>query len=93
LKAERALSLSGNPSAKLKPAPSDREIVRAEFYAQTAADGTPAQKGEFRRKQFNRALDWTEQQKLVGVRELEGITYLWLSNPRSEDNTNQSDDL
>ena len=71
----------------------DREIVRTEFYAQTAADGTPAQKGEFRRKQFNRALDWTEQQKLIGVRELEGITYLWLSNPRSEDNTNQSGDL
>jgi hypothetical protein len=71
----------------------DREIVRAEFYAQTAADGTPAQKGEFRRKQFSRALDWTEQQKLVGVREFEGITYLWLSNPRSEGNTNQSDDL
>ena len=71
----------------------DREIIRTEFYAQTAADGTPAQKGEFRRKQFNRALDWTEQQKLVGVRELEDITYLWLSNPRSEDNTNQSDNL
>jgi hypothetical protein len=71
----------------------DREIVRTEFYAQTAADGTPAQKGEFRRKQFNRALDWTEQQKLIGLRELEDITYLWLSNPRSEDNTNQSDDL
>ena len=71
----------------------DREIVRAEFYARTPADGTPSQKGEFRRKQFNRALDWTEQQKLIGVRELEGITYLWLSNPRSEDNTKQSDDL
>jgi len=71
----------------------DRETVRTEFYAQTAADGTPAQKGEFRRKQFNRALDWTEQQKLIGVRELEGITYLWLSNPRPEDDTNQSDDL
>jgi hypothetical protein len=71
----------------------NREIVRTEFYAQTAADGTPAQKGEFRRKQFNRALDWAEQQKLVGVRELEDVTYLWLSNPRSEDNTRQPDDL
>jgi len=71
----------------------DREIVRTEFYAQTAADGTPAQKGEFRRKQFNRALDWTEQQKLIGVRELEDVTYLWLSNPRSEDNTHQPDDF
>jgi AAA domain len=71
----------------------DRQIVRTEFYAQTAADGTPAQKGEFRRKQFNRALDWTEQQKLVGVRELEDVTYLWLLNPRSGDDTNQPDDL
>jgi hypothetical protein len=66
----------------------DREIVRAEFYAQTAADGTAAQKTEFRRKQFNRAVSWTEQQKLIGIRELQGITYLWLSNPRAE-----SDDL
>jgi len=38
-------------------------------------------------------LDWTEQQKLVGVRELEDVTYLWLSNSRSEDNTHQEDDL
>jgi hypothetical protein len=71
----------------------DREIVRTEFYARTPADGTLSQKGEFRRKQFNRALDWAEEQKLVGVRELEDVTYVWLSNPRSEDNTNQSDGL
>jgi hypothetical protein len=71
----------------------DREIVRTEFYAKTAADGTPAQKGDFRRKQFNRALGWTEQQKLVGVRELEDVTYLWLRNLGSEDDTNQADDL
>jgi hypothetical protein len=71
----------------------DRQIVRTEFYAHTAADGTPAQKGEFRRKQFDRALEWTEQQKLIGIRELEDVTYLWLSNPRSEDNTHQPDDL
>jgi hypothetical protein len=71
----------------------DREIVRTEFYAQTAADGTPAQKAEFRRKQFNRAVSWAEQQKLIGVREFEDITYLWLSNPRAEDTANQPGDL
>jgi hypothetical protein len=30
---------------------------------------------------------------MIGVRELEEVTYLWLSNPRSEDDTNRPDDL
>ena len=72
----------------------DREIIRTEFYAQTAADGTPAQKGEFRRKQFNRALDWTEQQKLIGIRELDGTTYLWLMSPSPDEGEgSKQDDL
>jgi hypothetical protein len=59
----------------------DREVVREEFYAQTACDGTPEQKTEYRRKQFNRAVDWAEKQELIGVREIKGLTYLWLSRP------------
>ena len=31
----------------------DQEIVREQFYAHTPADGTPEQKGQFRRQQFN----------------------------------------
>jgi AAA domain len=59
----------------------DREIVREEFYSQTACDGTPEQKAWLRRKQFNRAVDWAEEQRLIGTREIEGLIYLWLSRP------------
>jgi hypothetical protein len=43
----------------------DQELVREAFYACTPADGTPEQKGEFRRKRFNRALDWAEDRQLL----------------------------
>jgi hypothetical protein len=56
----------------------DREIVRTEFYAQTAVDGTEAQKREIRRKRFNRALERACERQLVGVREIGTVTYLWL---------------
>jgi hypothetical protein len=59
----------------------DQEIVRGEFYAQTVSEGTSEQKAEHRRKQFNRALDWAEKQELISVREIGGITYLWLARP------------
>jgi hypothetical protein len=62
----------------------ERETVQAEFYAQTAADGTPRQKSDFRRKQFVRAVDWAEREGLIGVREIDEITYLWLSRPESQ---------
>ena len=62
----------------------DQEIVRVQFYVQTPADGTPAQKGEFRRKRFNRAVDWAEDQQLIAVAEIDGITYLRLSRPEPE---------
>jgi hypothetical protein len=56
----------------------DREIVRAEFYAQTPVDGTKHQKQEIRRKRFNRALERAREKQLIGVREIHSITYLWL---------------
>jgi hypothetical protein len=59
----------------------DREIVRNEFYAQTPSDGTPDQKAQLRRKQFNRVLDWAEAQQLIGIREIGELTYLWLTRP------------
>ena len=60
-------------------------IVREEFYAQTVCEGTPEQKADRRRKQFVRALEWAESQELIGVREIKGITYLWLTRPTQED--------
>jgi hypothetical protein len=59
----------------------DQKIVREEFYSHTPADGTPEQKGEFRRQKFVRALDWAEQKQLVGIEEIDGVTYLRLSRP------------
>ena len=35
----------------------DQEVVRAMYYVQTLADGTPKQKADARRAQFKRALD------------------------------------
>ena len=56
----------------------DRETVRERFYSHTPADGTPAQRGEFRRKRFNRAIDWAEDQQLIAIEEIGGVTYLRL---------------
>ena len=56
----------------------DREAVRERFYSRTPADGTLAQKGEFRRKRFNRAIDWAEDQQLIAIEEVGGVTYLRL---------------
>ena len=59
----------------------NQEIVRDEFYAHTPADGTPEQKGKTRRQKFFRALEWAEDQELIGAGEVDGITYLWLTRP------------
>ena len=63
----------------------DREVVRELFYVQTPADGTPKQKAEFRRKQFNRALDWAESQELTASHEINDVVYLRLCSHKSED--------
>ena len=59
----------------------DQEIVREQFYAHTPADGTPEQKRHFRRQKFMRALEWAEQRQLIGVEEIDGVTYLRLIRP------------
>jgi AAA domain len=63
----------------------DQEIVREQFYAHTPADGTPDQKGHFRRQKFLRALDWAEQKQLIVVQEINGITYLRLQPDERQD--------
>jgi hypothetical protein len=56
----------------------DQEIVREEFYARTAAEGTPAQKQEYKRKRFNRARNRAEELQLIGIRETGYSVWLWL---------------
>jgi hypothetical protein len=63
----------------------DQEIVREQFYAGTPADGTTEQKGKFRRQKFSRALDWAEDQELIGIGEIDEITYVWLVRQEAED--------
>ena len=62
----------------------DREAVRERFYSRTPADGTLAQKGEFCRKRFNRAIDWAEDQQLIAIEEVGGVTYLRLTRHESD---------
>jgi hypothetical protein len=58
----------------------DQEIVREQFYIQTPTDGTSEQKGRFRRQRYLSALDWAEQKRLIGVVEIDDVTYLYLVN-------------
>ena len=37
------------------------------------------------RQRFLAALDWAEQKQLIGVGEIEGVTYLWLVRPKAEE--------
>jgi hypothetical protein len=45
----------------------DQGIVREQFYLHTPAEGTPEEKGHFRRQKFLRALDWAEQKQLPSI--------------------------
>src|SRR5262245_20824519 len=65
----------------------DQELVREEFYQQTPADGTERQKQDFRRKRFARTINRAIEKRLIGMREIEAVTYLWLlpNQPSGED--------
>jgi hypothetical protein len=63
----------------------DQKLVRKAFYACTPAEGSPEQTGRLRRQRFLAALDWAEQEQLIGVGEIEGLTYLWLVRPKAEE--------
>ena len=56
----------------------DQELVREEFYQQTPADGTERQKQDFRRKRFARTINRAIEKRLIGMREIGPLTYLWL---------------
>jgi AAA domain len=67
----------------------DQKFVRKAFYACTPTDeGTPERKGHFRRQKFLRALDWAEDEQLIAVTEINGVTYLRLTRPGEEESEN-----
>jgi hypothetical protein len=41
--------------------------------------------GRFRRQKFLAALDWAEQQGLIGAGDVNGVSYLWLARPKTEE--------
>jgi hypothetical protein len=88
--AEQGLDLpiaSDGPTVRMV----DQERVRKAFYASTPAEGdSPKQKAEFRRKRFSRSRDWAEDEQLIGVSEIDGVTYLWL-RPKSPDEDEPED--
>jgi hypothetical protein len=69
----------------------DQEIVREQFYAGTPADGTPEQKGRLRRQMFLRALDRAEDRQLIAITEIDGVTYLRLARPDSDQDDEGAD--
>jgi hypothetical protein len=63
----------------------DKDLVQERFYSRTPVEGTPKQKRQLRFLQFKRALGWAEDQQLIGIEEINGVTYLRLSRPDREE--------
>jgi hypothetical protein len=63
----------------------DKDLVQERFYSCTPVEGTPKQKRQLRFLQFKRALGWAEDQQLIGIEEIDGVTYLRLSRPDREE--------
>ena len=63
----------------------DQKVVREMFFSQTPADGTPKQRADFRRQQFNHARDWAEAQELIASHEIDDVVYLRLCSHKPED--------
>jgi hypothetical protein len=62
----------------------DLEVVRQEFQRSYPADGDAATKQAARRKAFRRAITAAQERNLIGVRDVGGITLVWLANVRDE---------
>jgi hypothetical protein len=57
----------------------DINIVRAEFYRSYPAEGDEKAKQAARQRAFHRAINKAQDNDLIGVREIEEITYVWLA--------------
>jgi hypothetical protein len=63
----------------------DQKLVQAEFYTQSPAADTAEQSRKTRYMQFQAALAWVEGRRLIGIKEVGGVTYLWLLRPEPEE--------
>ncbi len=63
----------------------DQKLVRKAFYACTPEDGTPELTQKSRYMQFTRALARAEVKSVIGIGEIDGVTYLWPAQPDLQD--------
>jgi hypothetical protein len=63
----------------------DQATVQQLFFSRTPTDGNGKQKLQQRSLQFSRALGWAERNDLIGIGEIEGTTYLWLTHTQEDD--------
>jgi AAA domain-containing protein/bifunctional DNA primase/polymerase-like protein len=83
------MSLLAGCGAEIRPWPDgsmvrgiDSEVVRAEFYKSYPAEGdTDTKRNEARKKAFHRSIKDAQGRALVGVRVINGTTFLWLGDP------------
>jgi len=62
----------------------DLEIVRAEFCKSYPATGDEAAKAEARRKAFSRAIGTADHKRLIGTRDIQGVTFIWLAQKNQD---------
>jgi AAA domain len=82
--ADRGTPQQTSPGGPIRQAV-ELKVLRIEFCAQVVADGTPEQKQKHRNQRFRRALDHAQEKGLIGVREIEVLTYVWLTTPDRQD--------
>jgi AAA domain len=61
------------------------ELLRSEFYAQLTEDGTPEEKQGSRQRKFHRARCRAQELGLIGIREIDAVTYVWLESLAPKD--------
>lgn len=63
----------------------DQNLVRKAFYAGTPAEGAVQQTRQARHAQFKAALAWAEQERLIGIGEVNEVPYVWLAKPGEDE--------
>jgi hypothetical protein len=60
----------------------DQELVRAEFYKSYPAEGDAQAKQAARRQAFHRVMTDAQAKRLIGVRDIGTVTFVWLAAPQ-----------
>src|SRR5262249_26458720 len=63
----------------------DQNALRAAFYSATPVAQAAKQARRARHAQFKAALAWAEQERLIGIGEVEEVPYAWLNKPGEDE--------